>query len=150
MFVLPSKSLEIKLNTDKTSYSPGDIVNYEVTVIDKSTGSPVKNDVLIAVGVTDLSSFLEIENKKQPPSLVSKVYLEKEIKVTKEYEFLNANEFIDFIYQPDLKKDESIRKLELLLGTQKWRLFMFDPHYKNDHSSDQYGEDTKINILNFQ
>ena len=141
IFVLPSKSLEIKLNTDKTSYSPGDIVNYEVTVIDKATSSPVKDDVLIAVGVTDLSSFLEVENKKQPPSLVSKVYLEKEIKVTKEYEFLNANEFIDFIYQPDLKKDESIRKLELLLGTQKWRLFMFDPHFKNYHRSDQYGED---------
>ena len=110
-------------------------------MIDKATGSPVKDDVLITVGVTDLTSFLEVENKKQPPSLVSKVYLEKEIKVTKEYEFLNANEFIDFIYQSDLNKDESIRKLELFLGTQKWRLFMFDPHFKNYHNSDQYVED---------
>ena len=117
MLVLPSILLKIKLSIGKTSYSPGDTVNYEVTVIDKATGSPVKDDVLIAVGVTDLSSFLEVESKKQPPSLVSKVYFEKEIKVTKEYEFLNVNEFIDFIYQPDLKKNEIIRRLRLLLGT---------------------------------
>ena len=142
MFVLPSKTLGVKLKTDKLSYSPGDTVNYEVTVYDRVTGTQVNNDVLVAVGVTDLSSFLEVENKKQPPSLVSKVYLEKEIKVTKEYEFLNANEFIDFMYQPDLSKAESIRKLELLLGTQKWRLFMFDPHYQTEHSSLLHGDDT--------
>jgi hypothetical protein len=139
VFILPSNTLDIKLKTDKESYSPGEKVNYEIIISDKKTGTRIKEDVFVSLGVTDLSPFLEIENKRQPPNLVSQVYLEKEVLPTKEYEFLNANEFLDFMYLQENGDSEGNKmKIELLLGTQKWRLFWFDPTFADQHFPDTY------------
>ncbi|CAI2360674.1 unnamed protein product [Moneuplotes crassus] len=121
-FVVPSQTLQVKVQTDKELYSTGDEVNYTVTVYNSTTGEQVSDDVYIDLSVTDLTPFLEIESKRQPPSLVSSVYLQKEVNITKEYEFLNTNEILG----------EAKEKLELLIGTQKWRLFKLDPRIQFD------------------
>ena len=139
-FILPSKTLGIKLKTDKESYSGGEEVKYEVSVFDKKTGKEVKEDVYVDLSVTDLSAFLEVESKRQPSSLVSTVYLEKEVNITKEYEFLNANEYLNYLYETSQDSNvdgkEAKEKIELLLGTQKWRLFKFDPVVKGKNQYD--------------
>ena len=150
IFILPSESLQIKIETDRKVYSPGQEVKYDVIVTDKSTGKQVKDDVYVSLSVTDLSAFLQVENKKQPPSLVSKVYLEKEIKPTKEFEFLNANEFLNYLYQitenENENPEEAMVKIELLLGTQKWRLFKFDPVVKQKENHVLYDGGDKLSV----
>ena len=150
IFILPSRSLEVKIKTDRTVYSPGQEANYDVIVTDKNTGREVSDDVFVSLSVTDLSAYLQVENKKQPPSLVSKVYLEKEIKATSEYEFLNANELLNYLYQitenQNDSSSESKIKIELLLGTQKWRLFKFDPVVKQNEKHKLYGEGDKLSV----
>lgn len=150
LFLLPSKTLQIKVETDKKAYAPGQEVKYDVTVTDKATGKPVKEDVYVSLSVTDLSAFLQVETKKQPASLVSQVYLEKEVKLTDEYDFANSNEFINFLYQIANNQNDDVKeaqlKIELLLGTQKWRMFLFDPVYKESNNDKFYSSNNKLSV----
>lgn len=145
-FMLPKDKLDIQIITDKDKYEPGDTVNYEVRVLDHLTQQPPKDEVIIGLSATDLTPFLELDKNRQPANLVSKVYLEKEIKPTEQYEFLNANQYLDFFYLPEDCQCDSIQesklKLELLMGTQKWRLYMFDPNFQQYRENQVSEEDT--------
>lgn len=145
-FMLPKDKLDVQIITDKNSYEPGDTVTYEVIVLDHATQQPPRDEVIIGLSATDLTPFLELDKNRQPPNLVSKVYLEKEIKPTQQYEFLNANQYLDFFYMPEDCTCEAIQesklKLELLMGTQKWRLYMFDPNFQQTRENQISEEDT--------
>jgi hypothetical protein len=144
---MPNDRLAISLTLDKPSYSPGDTVNYSIDITEKASGRPSKHDILIGVLATDQTSYMETDVKKAPPSIPTQVYLSKDIKPTKDYEFLNANEYIDFMFE-DLEGEEmtkvkgaSYSKLELLLGTQGWRLLKLDPQSYEDLSEDHMDMD---------
>ena len=83
------------------------------------------NKTLWGVVVTDENSFLQIESKRLPPSLVSKVFLENEF-FFKSGEFAMSNLYLDWFFENnDAWKGNPERKdqlLEVMLGVQAWRL----------------------------
>ncbi len=96
--------------------------------------------------VVDASAFVEIEKANQNPSLLTKIFLEKEIYLNEEQEFKGAFRYIDHMFDQDslgegLGRDDD---LELLLGNQKFRQFFLSPkkveHYKQNHWQDEYDD----------
>jgi hypothetical protein len=124
----PSNSLQVDVTVDKTLYSPGDAVNYEVTVRDRKTRRLITDRiVLVSVTATDESVFAKIEDRKLPPSLGAAVYLENEVlKISNELYY--SNQYIDHWFQSASNADANSndRNLELLLGIQGWRSNIFD------------------------
>jgi hypothetical protein len=91
--------LLVEVTVNSELYSPGDAVNYQVTVRDRKTKKVVNNkEVLISVTVTDESVFAKIEDRKLPPSLGAAIYLENEVfKI--ENELYYSNQYIDHWFQ---------------------------------------------------
>jgi DNA-directed RNA polymerase len=120
--------LLVEVTVGSDLYSPGDAVNYQITVKDRKTKKVVNNkEVLISVTVTDESVFAKIEDRKLPPSLGAAVYLENEVfKI--ENELYYSNQYIDhwFQDQKNAVQESNDRNLELLLGVQGWRSNAFD------------------------
>lgn len=79
VFLKPSDILKVVVSTDKTIYSPGDTVNYEVQVLNITTNQPASGDAYLSISVTDDSVFAQVEPRLQPPSLAARVYLENEV-----------------------------------------------------------------------
>lgn len=102
-FKKPSDSLEVIITTDKDRYQPGDLVKYEVQVIDRNTGLPVESSrnpldrTFVSVVATDNSVFNQIETRSLPPSLPAMVYLEDEVERV-DYEFLYSDEYLEHWY----------------------------------------------------
>jgi uncharacterized protein YfaS (alpha-2-macroglobulin family) len=79
-FKKPSKFLTLDITTDKEVYAPGDTVNFQVQIIDISTGRVVTDrNSYVSIFVTDNTVFNQIEQKLEPPSLPAQVYLEYEV-----------------------------------------------------------------------
>lgn len=130
----PSNSLQVDITVDKTLYSPGDAVNYAITVKDRKTKKLVTDrQVLISVTATDESVFAKIEDRKLPPSLGAAVYLENEVKKISN-ELYYSNQYIDHWFQSAQNADANSndRNLELLLGVQGWRSNFFDLRLLSD------------------
>jgi hypothetical protein len=54
----PSNTLDVQITTEKSTYSPGDQVNYEVTIRDRKTQRVVSDrDVIVSLTATDESVF---------------------------------------------------------------------------------------------
>ena len=98
VFIEPNDNLDIELTLNQNDYGPGDKVEYTVQVTEKSTGKKSKHDILISLLATDTSPFIEMDTKKLPASIPAQVYLSKDIKPTKDYEFLYARDYLDSIY----------------------------------------------------
>ena len=97
-FKKPSETLTVLVKTDKNVYAPGDTVSYSVSVMDKTTNKLVTDrQVMVSIVVTDDSVFNKVENRKQPPSLASAVYLENEV-IRNNWEFYNANQYIEHLF----------------------------------------------------
>jgi len=58
----PASRLFVEVNRDREEYSPGDTVNWEVTVRDEQ-GNLVEDDTYVSLFVTDDSVFSKIEQK---------------------------------------------------------------------------------------
>ena len=52
-------------------------------------------DAYVSLIVTDDSVFKKIEDRKQPPSLAARVYLENEVARTDDFDFYWANQYIE-------------------------------------------------------
>ena len=76
------------------------------------------------MSISDLSSYLKVENHKYQPTLMDMVFLEKEVKHlnTTIDEFWYSNEYLDFVTES--KGNDS--NLDMLLGTQGWRRNLLD------------------------
>jgi hypothetical protein len=93
---------------------PGDEVNYEINIYDSDTGKLVKNrEVIVNVVATDDSVFTKIEDRKQPASFGTAVYIENEV-AKNDYELYYANQYIDHWFQSGSSSND--RNLELLLS----------------------------------
>jgi hypothetical protein len=80
VFQKPSNTLDIQIITEKQTYSPGNLVSFDVTVRDRLTQKLITDrDTFISVTVTDDSVFTKVEDRKLPPSIGAAVYLEKEV-----------------------------------------------------------------------
>ena len=112
---MPRDKLNVKVTLDKQSYKPGDEVKYTIDVVESRTGKKPKS-ALIALLATDESAFIEIDNKKLPASIPYQVYLSKDVKPTNDFEYLNANSYIDKLFTDSIDED-SKKKIDLLLGT---------------------------------
>jgi hypothetical protein len=52
----PSNTLDVQITTEKSTYSPGDQVNYEVTIRDRKTQRVISDrDVIVSLTATDES-----------------------------------------------------------------------------------------------
>ena len=136
LFVRPPKKLPIRVETDKQKYLPGDPVQMRVSVIGK-------RDAFLGIVVSDETAYLEADPKRRPLSMFTKVFLEKEVRFQGKGDFMRSDYFVDWMFEnnperlDELLREESgtedigrserarLAELELLLGLQHWRLFMF-------------------------
>lgn len=70
IFIKPETTLETEIILDKSTYIPKDDVCFTIRA---------KESCYCAVIVTDESAFLDIEARRYPVSLTTKVFLEKEL-----------------------------------------------------------------------
>ena len=141
VYLHPRKRLPIRAELDKTVYTPGNQVR--VTV------AQAKQDkrVLWGIIVSDENASLQLEKKRHPPSLITKVFLENEVYFDSK-EFLGAYKYIDWFFENGLPRPsgeqlrQSNRQLDVLLGNQGWRaLFLAgDKIRKIARSNDALGK----------
>jgi len=111
IFKKPKNELKIKIKTNKKSYCPGDKVKLTVSTYDYK-GKKVPS--ILGITVTDESVLESIEKRKQAPRLKSMVFLESEVE-----HLDDANIYFS-------RKDEnSVNYIDLLLGVQGWRRFIY-------------------------
>ena len=141
------------MTVDRPSYAPGDLVNYEVRVIDTKTNSlDTDKEVLVSLVITDDSVFNKIEDRKQPASLGAAIYLENEVKKISN-ELYYSNQYVDHWFNdPSNTTTSNNRNLELLLGVQGWRSNIFDlariqDVNKNIYSMSDEEKDTYQQVL---
>ena len=142
IYVYPRSKLPVKSKPNKSVYLPNEKVHLKFSSSEK--------DLLWGIVVSDESSFLQLEKKRLPPSLITKVFLENELFFPSK-EFQGAHRYIDWFFDSGsakLKKAEVAKKrrlLDLLLGNQKWRLFFLagDKLRRIIRSNDSLGKDKK-------
>lgn len=122
VYVHPRKRVEVGVTQDSPVYLPGATVRMDVN---HRSGEP---DMLWAVVVSDETATLQVEKKRHPPSLVSKVFLENELFFASK-EFQGAHRYVDWFFENGAKRPsgkaqrENNRRLDVLLGNQGWRDF---------------------------
>ena len=77
-YLPPQKKLDVTIKTDKEAYEPAETVELTVSIDPKDIGEDEK--VYASIVVTDVSSFLQVQDHKLMPSLPAMVHLEREIK----------------------------------------------------------------------
>ena len=138
MFIVPKKKLKLGITFDQERYTPGDQVNFKIKT--------EKANSVIGVVVSDETPFLEVERRRLPVSLCSKVFLEKELWFKGE-EFPDSSQYIDWFFENNQQVVQQLlganksnnlannfsdfieqkkEKLGTLLGIQNWRLFFLD------------------------
>ena len=109
VFVEPSRKIALSVSPTPHHVSPGSLVTLTLTAKDCLTGIPVKG-ALIGLAVSDATTLDLVPLRKRVPRLPAMVYLEDEI----------GSEFVS-----SAATMESAQALDLLLGTQGWRRFLF-------------------------
>ncbi|MAE67737.1 MAG: A-macroglobulin complement component [Phycisphaeraceae bacterium] len=110
----PARRLSLDLETESSSYVPGDRVTLNVLTRDER-GRPI--GAVVGLAATDDSLLEMIETREQAPRLPVMVLIENDVR-----ELADAHVYLDES-DPDAP-----RALDLLLGTQGWRRFAFvDP-----------------------
>ena len=153
-FLKPKKILKAKINFDKKKYIPGDEVNFELELNHSCEDCLKKHQigekVKAVINVIDYSTYLEIKQSNLSPSLITKVFLEKEI-YSKNEKFRDSYKYIDWIYlERELEEEKNakffenkILDLELLLGNQKKRKFFFGPLKYSEFFKNRWNEKYK-------
>ncbi len=110
VFVQPRRALEVRVETDRTTYGPGDRVR--LTASTRIGGRPVA--AVLGLTVTDRAVLELIERRERAPALPVMALLEPEVK-----DLADAEIYLD------RKNPKSGLAVDLLLGTQGWRRFAF-------------------------
>jgi len=119
LFKAPERTLDLSITLNKEEFRPGSFVEFEVDVEGVQEGE----EVLVSVVVTDESVFQRLEEKLQPPTFGSAVFLAYDV-MRQDYYFHYPNDYIEhFFGKSNCSCDQN---LELLLGIQQWRHGLFD------------------------
>eukprot|EP00350_Pseudokeronopsis_sp_OXSARD2_P002655 CAMPEP_0170544030 /NCGR_PEP_ID=MMETSP0211-20121228/2938_1 /TAXON_ID=311385 /ORGANISM="Pseudokeronopsis sp., Strain OXSARD2" /LENGTH=136 /DNA_ID=CAMNT_0010847569 /DNA_START=1835 /DNA_END=2245 /DNA_ORIENTATION=+ len=113
VFKEPEEKLSLDIKTSKELYRPGEFVEFEVTLPDHEFDD--EEEVLVSVVVTDESVFQRLEDKLQPPTFGSAVYLAYDV-MNYNYHFHYANYYIEHIFGSKNTEYSTDLNLELLLG----------------------------------
>ena len=137
VYVYPKNVLKIEKTYDKETYTPGDSVEIDLKIDNASD----KDEYFYRVIVSDESAFLQLEKRNLPPTLLTKVFLEKELRGV-DGVVPASHAYLNWIFEDNesLLKEEylmgeiaegsgvksklletSTQKLEKLIGNQKWR-----------------------------
>ena len=144
VYVHPRSTLQLDVDFNRTVYTPGDTVKLRVEQ------DAAGNDTLLGVAVSDESSFLQVESKRLPPSLPTKVFLENEL-YFESGEFPGAGQYLDWYFDSRRQSDRKQRQrtgqrlLKLMLANQKWRLFFLAGDYLRRiiNYNDAFGKERK-------
>lgn len=129
VFLTPAKLLSAKAIFGKKDYLPKETVSVNVVINDprSQNGGPTPNQYCEMIVVSDLNSFSKVESANQNPSLVTKLFLEKEVLVRDSY-FPNAGRYIDELFLNGGQLSQTARTLlRNLLGNQHDRQLLFEP-----------------------
>jgi hypothetical protein len=95
-----------------------DKVAFTITTTD-AAGAPV--DASVCVVAVDDAAMKKIEKRDRAPRLMAQALLESDVQ-----ELRDATS-----YFPSSEEEGSAEKMDLLLGTQGWRRFLFEPQHLN-------------------
>ncbi|KAJ6237388.1 macroglobulin / complement [Anaeramoeba flamelloides] len=154
IFVQPRAQLTFNIETEKKNYSPGDEVTINIGSFLKTINANKKESQkdekpktaprYISVTVTDDSVYQMKEKRNRAPRLPEMYFLENEVKELKDprnYLFLDLIDSISADQEDrDIDQDQEIVpsiKVDLLLGTQGWRKFVY---YKPREKYNQFDE----------
>jgi len=116
IFRYPHDQLIVKIESDKTSYSPGSSCKLSLLVTNKNNEPQLNSSLCISV--VDESVLGSLEKRLQPPRLPAVVYLESQVK-----ELFDSHVYFAAI--DALQREKSPLYIDLLLGTQGWRRFIY-------------------------
>ena len=116
---MPSHILQPSFTFDKLNYQSGDTVNVDISLMECERCISSANYNLI-LNVIDYSALLQVNQQNVSASLITKVFLEKQI-YRESGELLFWNEYIDTFFTTHDNADTQKVKLDLLLGVQKER-----------------------------
>jgi hypothetical protein len=134
IYVHPERKLEFKVNKNKQIYYPGDEAVFSFETEGENSG-----DILWQVVVTDESGFLQVDKKKHPPSLITKIFLENDLYFSKENKnslplndrFENSSRYVDWFFRNKDHEERILtgneRALEYLLLNQSERKKFLSP-----------------------
>jgi len=146
IFYEPKEKLSLSVSTSKEVYVPGELVEFEVTI----SGNSGEEENLVSVVVTDDTVFSRLEEKLQPPSFGSALYLKYDV-LNDDHHFNYPNYYLEHIFGDKHTEYSSDENLELLLGIQHWRRNIFDLDYLDYLKNSTYwltkDEKNKINTL---
>ncbi|KAJ5079290.1 a-macroglobulin complement [Anaeramoeba ignava] len=139
IFIKQKRELNFNIKLNKESYIPGEKVEMIIETKDQSN-EPINS--ICGITVTDNSVYEMTEKADRNPNLFSMVHLENEV-----LKFHDSESYLDF-------NDEiSQKKLDLLLGIQGWRNFVFSrtiPDYFKNQEKIMKAFVIPENIMNFK
>lgn len=129
-------SFQVSVATDKQVYAPGDTVQLTVTsTLGGGEGTtPVPMPSFVGITVTDDTVLQQVESRRQPPRLPAMALLEDEVRG----DLTDAAAYLADLYSDTLPGEATQQgadattattpaaKLDLLLGTQGWRRFVYE------------------------
>eukprot|EP01117_Protostelium_nocturnum_P005593 TRINITY_DN2019_c3_g3_i1.p1 TRINITY_DN2019_c3_g3~~TRINITY_DN2019_c3_g3_i1.p1 ORF type:complete len:1433 (-),score=577.93 TRINITY_DN2019_c3_g3_i1:70-4368(-) len=129
VFKHPEKKLAIELIPNEKGHSPGNNASFRVKTSDEK-GNPV--EAYVGLVVTDDTVLEMVEKRKQVPRLPEMALLENEV-----------NHLHDCQFYFDPNESKSNQAIDLLLGTQGWRRFVFE----NEESAQKLEEAKRQRLL---
>ena len=155
IYIHPRNTLNIDItyNKGERKYSPGDRVKLDIAVSSAITGTGGKGppeDIYMNVSVIHSGVFTQLGNKLLPPHLPTMLLLEDEVLKDNQYSQLYfAHQYLQPLFIPPTSTGahalqgnyiyiyiynlECIRNLDLLLGVQGWRRYIYRSCYSRDY-----------------
>lgn len=143
VFLLPAKTLVPEVTFNKKAYLPKESVSISLTINDPKTDIPVEKaqKYCAMIVVTNENSFSKVEPTNENPSLITKLFLEKEVMV-RDGRFPNAGKYIDELFLKGQLSDKASKMVQNLLGNQRDRQLLFEPkklqEYFNKKQTSKY------------
>ncbi|KAJ6244889.1 macroglobulin / complement [Anaeramoeba flamelloides] len=156
IFIQPKSKLVYKIETEKGTYSPGDEVTINIKSLLKESGQEklVPQSSRICITVTDDSVYQMDEKRDRAPRLPEMYFLENEVSEFKDprvYISPDLNGSISADQEDrDIGEEQEIEpstKVDLLLGTQGWRRFVYHNPKQKYNQLDGQGERNSLQRL---
>lgn len=141
IFVKPKLVYQSSVNF-KSKPEPNKEVNVQMSLKKCQTCPQNSEGVRAIVAVINESVFVESDKSSQSPSLITKIFLDKEV-YNEDNEFRNSYKYVEGYWAEDLP-NQFLRnitqddRVELLLGNQKFRQFFLDPTNVDDFNRNRY------------